>query len=93
MDRTRDEILDQAVYTVACVAHHYGPGYSDDGLQVLRESLDRLIFCTDVSFRERYDHEPYIDFVSRIIWPEDWDKLDFEETVRDSRGGRVSDNG
>jgi hypothetical protein len=41
-ERTHDEIVDEMVWVVACVARHYGPGLSTDGLVALRKTLSRF---------------------------------------------------
>lgn len=80
-ERTRDQILDEAVHTVACVAHHYGPGFSETGLQEVRKLLSEMPWDTDSTFRvDCQEDDPFIDFHQRIIWPEGWDKLELEET-------------
>lgn len=78
-ERTRDQILDQAVHAVACVARHYGPGFNENGLLLIRERLSEMPWHTDSCFRvDRQEDESFIDFHQRIIWPEGWDKLDFK---------------
>lgn len=85
-ERTRNQILNQAVYAVACVARHYGPGFNDNGLQEVRELLSEMPWDTDSSFRvDRQEDDPFIDFHQRIIWPEDWDKLEIEQTTKEAQ--------
>lgn len=39
-NRTNEEIVDQLVYAVACVARHYGSGLSAEGLASVRKALE-----------------------------------------------------
>lgn len=91
-DRTKDQILDQVVYAVQCVAVHYGPAFSADGLQELRKILGEFSdWRTDSTFRvDVLDDDEFVDFHQRIIWPDGWWKRDFEETIKDSYGNTGS---
>ena len=87
-ERSEDQILDQAVYAVACVARHYGPGLNEYGLAHLRECLSKLVIFTDACYTvDVYDDDPYADFSSRIVWPSGWDKMDYDETMARMREG------
>ena len=75
-DRTKDQILKEAVYAVACVAHHYGPALNEEGLQEIHNLLLRVDFHTDATYRvDVFENDEFADFHSRIIWPDDWDKI------------------
>ena len=75
--RTKDQVLDEAVHAAACVAHHYGGGFSAIGLAKLRELLSELPWGTDSSFLvDVYPGDKYEDFHERIIWPAGWDKVE-----------------
>lgn len=83
--RTHDQILDEAVYAAACVAYHYGSGFSEEGLQALRKLLGQMRWDLDSTYRvDAREGDPHIDFHTRIIWPPDWWQLDFQETVKES---------
>ena len=76
--RTKEQILDQAVYAAACVARHYGPGFNSDGVALLREKLSELPWYTDAEYWvDVYPGDEFEDFHLRITWPSDWDKLEF----------------
>jgi hypothetical protein len=77
-ERTTDQILDEAVYAVACVAHHYGPGLNEEGLRYTRELLSKLYLFMDAEFRcDMEETDEFVDFHNRIIWPEGWDTIPF----------------
>jgi len=73
--RTEKQILVQAVYAVACVAHHYGPGFSEEGLTLVAESLKGFRLFTDASYQtDVYEDDPHVDFSSLITIPLGWDR-------------------
>lgn len=79
-ERSEKQILVQAVYAVACVHKHYGPGLSAGGIKHLTQLLSQVNFCTDASYRvDVLEDEPYTDFLPRIIWPPMWNTIDFDE--------------
>ena len=81
-ERTEEQILDEAVYAVACVARHYGPGFNERGLAHVRELLSQVNFSTDSCFRvDVYEDDEFVDFHQRIVWPEDWDSF----TIKDMK--------
>ena len=81
-DRTKEQILNQAIYAVACVARHYGGGFSAEGLQDVRRLLSKMPWGTDSGYRvDVSDEDQFADFEPRIIHPLDWWKLDFSEVV------------
>lgn len=85
-DRTQDQILDEMMYAVACVSRHYGPGLSKIGLQEMRKLIESFNFHTDSSFRvDVSEDEEYVDFRSRIIWPDEWDVIDYNNIIEDSK--------
>ena len=86
-DRTEEQVLDEVVYAVACVAQHYGPGLSEIGLQEMRKLLESFNFHTDASFRVdvQEDDEDPVDFRSRIIWPHGWNVLDHDNVIAESK--------
>jgi hypothetical protein len=72
-DRTSDQILDQAVYALACIHDHYGPGLNENGLRELRKLLSNdKYFCDSSYICDVYEDDPYVDFASRILWPKEW---------------------
>jgi hypothetical protein len=87
-ERTNEQVLDQLVYAVACAYRHYGPGLSPEGLMSLRAKLgEDGKWFTDASYRcDVYEDDEHVDFHTRILWPREWDKLDYQETVNCSRG-------
>jgi hypothetical protein len=101
-DRTHDEIVDQLVYAAACVARHYGPGLSADGLQAMRKSLDAegpwwcdSTWRVDVQEPNYYGDsrleghsldEPNPDFCPLVL-KDGYLGLNFREVVEQSRGG------
>lgn len=83
-ERTHDQILDEMVHAVACVAQHYGPGLNESGLKMIRDSLNCLNWHTDSCFRvDCYEDDPYIDFHQRILWPDGWAQFDTLQTGRE----------
>lgn len=85
-DRTQEQVLDEAVYAVACVAWHYGPGLSKIGLQEMRKLLKSFNFHTDSCFRvDVQEDEKHVDFRSRIIWPDGRDVLDYDNVIEESQ--------
>ena len=87
MEKTSEEILNEVVFAVACVARHYGSGLSETGLQDLRKLLNGFIkWTTDTCYRcDVYEEDEYVDFHERIIVPKDWDDLNFQEIVEESK--------
>lgn len=89
-DRTNDEILDQAVYAVACVAHHYGPGFSAEGLADVRRLLTELgPWGCDSSWRvdiPEGEGEPNPDFCPKHL-PKEFGWIEFDDITRASRTG------
>ena len=86
-ERSKEQILDQAVFAVQCVSRHYGSGFSEEGLQELRKLLNEFPWWTDACYScDVYDDDPYADFDKRIIWPYGWWKEDFKEIVEESKG-------
>ena len=82
-ERTHDQILDEIVHAVACLAGHYGPGLNERGLKAVRASLDQHLWFTDACFHvDCREDDPYIDFHQRIIWPDGWDQFDTLQTGR-----------
>ena len=81
-ERTHDQILDEMVHAVACVAWHYGPGLNESGLKEIRDclNLQNTDACYSVDCRE---DDPYVDFHQRIIWLDDWDQFDTLQTGRE----------
>jgi hypothetical protein len=87
-DRTKDQILDQAVYAIASLHRHYGPGLTAEGLQHVRKLLSEIGFCTDSCYRvDVYDDDPLADFYQRIVQPGGWDNLDYDDTIARSMPG------
>ena len=85
-ERTKEQILDQAVYALALVKCHYGPRWNENGLREVRELLSKLIWQTDACYTVYcYEDDPYIDFEQRIIKPKDWDLPTLKETVEKSK--------
>ncbi len=86
-ERTEEQILDQLVFAVAEAREHYGPGFNKAGLRYVRECLSALKpLWADATYRvDCYEDDLFIDFHHRIITPEGWDKMDFDEIVRDSQ--------
>lgn len=85
--RTKEQILDQAVYALQCVSCHYGSAFNEDGLQELRSLLAKMPWYVDSGYIcDVYEDDPNADFASRIIWPNDWIKLDFNGVASASRG-------
>lgn len=85
-DRTPEQVLDEVVYAMACVAQHYGPGLSKIGLQEMRKLLKSFNFHTDASFRvDVQEDEKHVDFRSRIIWPHGWDVIDYDNVIAESK--------
>jgi len=77
-ERTKEQILEEAVYAVACVVQHYGPELNEEGLDEVRELLSNIDFSTDATYRVDVNEcSQYADFHKRIIWPKDWDKLEY----------------
>ncbi len=89
-DRSKEEILDQMVWAVACVARHYGPGLSASGLRGLRQELASSgPYWCDGEWRSDVleggkDGNP--DFCPAILKP-DFAGLNFDETVKRSKTG------
>jgi len=74
-NRTKDQILDQAVHAVQCVSRHYGPGFNELGLTKVRDMLSTLLWWADAEFLvDVRPGDEYEDFHQRIIWPDGWDK-------------------
>ncbi len=90
-NRSPDEILDQVVYAVACVARHYGPGLSAEGLKWVRDQLqsDTTWVC-DSTWRvdtQEGDGDPNPDFHPLVLDEDDPPYFTFEEVVQQSRTG------
>jgi len=78
--RTKEQLEDQFVYAVACVMQHYGPGLSQEGLQEVREFAKKMNLHTDSTFNvDREEGDKFLDFHERIIWPEQWWRIELEE--------------
>ncbi len=76
MNRTKEQILEEAVYAVACVAHHYGTAFNEEGLQEIRNLLSKVDFHTDTTYRiDVFEDDKFVDFHNRIIWPYGWEKI------------------
>ena len=85
--RTHDQILDEMVHAIACVARHYGPGLNERGLTWVRNKLGERPWYTDACYSvDCWESDPYIDFHSRIINPDGWDKFDTLQTGREELG-------
>lgn len=85
-DRTQEQVLNEVVYAVACAAQHYGPGLSEIGLREVRKLLEDFNFHTDASFRvDVSEDENHVDFRSRIIWPDGWDVIDYNNVIEESK--------
>jgi len=89
--RSHDEILDQMIFAVACVANHYGPALNADGLAEIRKLLgdSQQWWCgshwlVDV-LEGGEDGNP--DFCPKVIPFTTPAGLDFDEVVRQSRTG------
>ena len=88
-DRTQDQVLDEAVYAMACVSEHYGPGLSKIGLQEMRKLLKSFNFHTDACFRiDVSEDDEHVDFRLRIIWPHGWDILDYNNVIEESKSDK-----
>lgn len=90
--RTKDEILDQLIYAIACVARHYGPGLSADGLKHYRDLLARDDWWCDATWTcdvLEDEEEPNPDFHPSKLNCDDpeW-FFTFEDVVRKSRTGQ-----
>lgn len=57
-NRTKEEILDQAVYAAATVARFYGPGFNQEGLAHLRLVLSSLPWSCDASYLTDVEEGP-----------------------------------
>jgi hypothetical protein len=78
MNRTREQILEEAVRAVQAVAYHYGPGFNEDGIRYLRKALGEFPWFTDSCYSvDVHEDDEYVDFSDRIIWPEGWDRPDY----------------
>lgn len=89
-DRTKDEILDQLVYAVACVARHYGPGLSAEGLADIRQKLSLDNWWCDSTWRVdtlEGPGEPDPDFCPSVL-PPSFCGLEFDDVVEQSRTGK-----
>ena len=83
-ERTQDQILDEMVHAVACVARHYGDRLRESDLKLIRDRLD-LNWYTDAGFSgDCRESDRYIDFHQRIIWPDGWDRLIPLQTGREA---------
>jgi hypothetical protein len=83
-DRTSEQILDEMVHAVACVARHYGPGLNERGLAWVRSQLACSSWSTDACYIvDCRESDPHIDFHTRIIWPDGWDTFDTLQTGRE----------
>lgn len=83
-ERTHEQILDEVVHAVACVARHYGPGLNEAGLKEVRDNLNTIPWFTDACFIvDCREDDPYIDFHQRIFWPDGWDQFDILQTGRE----------
>jgi hypothetical protein len=85
-ERTKDEILDQLVYAVNCVARHYGPGLSAEGLKDIRDKFAEDNWWCDSTWRVDTEDEPNPDFCPFII-EDGYMGLNFAEVARESREG------
>ena len=82
-ERTHDQILDEMVHAVACVARHYGDKLNESDLKLIRDRLN-LNWYTDAGFStDCRESDFYIDFHQRIIWPDGWDVLNTIQTGRE----------
>ncbi len=80
-ERTHEQILDEMVHAVACVARHYGPGLNQSGLTHIRELLSQEHWFTDTCYRlDVLEDDPHVDFHHRIL-DDEFDTL---------RTGRIS---
>lgn len=78
--KTREDILKECVYAVACCVDHYDTGLSEDGFKAVYEALDKAlpVLGTSQCYRERMSvaspeyPADYPEFRDRIIWPADW---------------------
>lgn len=77
--RSKEQILDEVIYAINCVSYHYGPCFNQEGLKDLREKLKDIDFWADAEYMGRYEDEDFIDFHERIIWPENWVKINIKE--------------
>lgn len=89
-DRSKDEIVDQMLFAVACVANHYGPALSPGGLVGVREQLASHNWWCDAEWRTAtleggQDGNP--DFCPQVLPSKTVAGLDFDEVVRQSRTG------
>lgn len=86
-ERTKEQILDQAVYALALVKCHYGPRWNEIGLKEIRELLSQFsLWDTDSCYRvDCYEDDTYIDFEQRIIMPPQWNLPTLEETTEQSK--------
>ena len=88
-ERTDEEILDQLVYAVACVARHYGSGLSAEGLFNVRRKLAEDKWYCDTTWRVDVLEglsEPNPDFYPSVL-TEGMSGLCFEDVVLQSRTG------
>jgi hypothetical protein len=89
-DRSKDEILDQVMYAIQSVTHHYGPNFRPEGLKEIRDYLNNSYdFWCDANWRVDVleggiDGNP--DFCPKVLNYENTG-LDFEEVVKYSRTG------
>lgn len=72
--RTRQQIIDECTYAVACCIDHYcDEGLSGEGMAAVRAALETAISPhtgSGIAYREGTDEYP--EFSNRIIWPPDW---------------------
>jgi hypothetical protein len=81
--RTEDQIIDQLVYAVACAASHYGPRLNKDGIASVRAAMRKLRpwWCDATFTCDMLEDDAHIDFDKRILWPDNWRKLEFFKTL------------
>ena len=65
-ERSKDEILNEAVFAINQVARWYGPGFSGSGLVELKEMLSQMPLRCDSTWRVDYDDDDVLDFRSII---------------------------
>jgi hypothetical protein len=82
--RTHEQILDEVVHAVACVAQHYGPELNERGLAWVRSQLGERPWFTDACYQvDCREIDLHIDFHTRIINPNGWDRFDTLQTGRE----------
>jgi hypothetical protein len=74
LKRSRQQIINECVYAVACCIDHYcDEGLSAEGVAVVRAALEGAISpYTGSGIAYRENEGQYPEFSDRIIWPVGW---------------------